>query len=185
MGDTLIGCWIGTWSPGGAVLTTSQAPPCGLHVIPYPAILDVPRELVEYVPRSPAAQRRTRHPLRQPGADLLEALFLLACFGKQDDIAVLGTGFGISRATSYRRDPPRHAAASSGPARRTRQHRVHGLLSGATDHHHRHPQPGHAAPAPQRRVTDPTVCRGCGAHPGARQIWDVPLPCDTTVLANS
>lgn len=60
MGDTLIGCWIGTWSPGGAVLTTSQAPPCGLHVIPYPAILDVPRELVEYVPRSPAAQRRAR-----------------------------------------------------------------------------------------------------------------------------
>jgi len=73
-------------------------------VIAYPAMLDVPRELVEYVSRLLAAQRRSRGTRR--GSRALscwnQALFLVTWFRKQDDIAVLGAGFGISRATSYR-----------------------------------------------------------------------------------
>lgn len=67
-------------------------------------MLDVPRELVEYVSRLLAAERRTRGTRRGSRALTCwkQALFLVVWFRKQDDIAVLGTGFGISRATSYR-----------------------------------------------------------------------------------
>lgn len=79
-------------------------PPEGLHVIAYPAMLDVPRELVGYVSRLLAAERRARG--TRGGSRALtcwkQALFLVVWFRKQEDLAVLGAGFGISRATAYR-----------------------------------------------------------------------------------
>ena len=73
-------------------------------MIAYPAMLDVPRELVEYVSGLLAAERRVRGTRRGSRALTcwMQALFLVVWFRKQDDIAVLGAGFGISRATSYR-----------------------------------------------------------------------------------
>ncbi len=78
--------------------------PEGLHVIAYPAMLDVPRELVEYVSGLLAAERQARGTRRNSRALTCwkQALFVLAWFRKRDDVAVLGTGFGISRATAYR-----------------------------------------------------------------------------------
>lgn len=79
-------------------------PPRGLHVIAYPAMLDVSRELVTYVSRLLAAERRTRGTRRNSRALSCgkQALFAVAWFRKREDIPVLGTGFGISRATAYR-----------------------------------------------------------------------------------
>ncbi|WP_063125231.1 transposase family protein [Nocardia arizonensis] len=73
-------------------------------MIAYHAMLDVPRELVGYVSRLLAAERRARGTRRGSRALTCwkQALFVVAWFGKQDDLAVLGAGFGISRATAYR-----------------------------------------------------------------------------------
>jgi hypothetical protein len=73
-------------------------------VIAYSAMLDVPRELVRYVSRLLAAQRRARGTRRNSRALTCwkQALFVVAWFSKHEDLAVLGAGFGISRATAYR-----------------------------------------------------------------------------------
>jgi hypothetical protein len=73
-------------------------------VIAYPAMLDVPRELVGYVSRLLGAERRARGTRRRSRALTCwkQALFLVVWFRKQEDLAVLGAGFGISRATAYR-----------------------------------------------------------------------------------
>jgi hypothetical protein len=78
--------------------------PEGLHVIAYPAMLDVPRELVGYVSRLLAAERRARGTRRKSRALTCwnQALFVVVWFRKREDLAVLGAGFGISRATAYR-----------------------------------------------------------------------------------
>lgn len=75
-----------------------------LHVVPYRAILDVPRELVWFVARLLHAERRaigTRN-----GTRLLtcyrQAVFGLVWFREKADISNLGRGFGLSQATSYR-----------------------------------------------------------------------------------
>lgn len=72
-------------------------------MIAYRAMLDVPRELVDYVSRLLAARRRvgTRRGRRALGI-WKQALFLVTWFRKREDIALLGKGFGISRTTSYR-----------------------------------------------------------------------------------
>src|ERR1700738_1695362 len=79
-------------------------PPEGLHVIAYPAMLDVPRELVGYVSRLLVAERRARGTRRKSRALTCwkQALFVLVWFRKREDLTVLGAGFGISRATAYR-----------------------------------------------------------------------------------
>jgi DDE superfamily endonuclease/Helix-turn-helix of DDE superfamily endonuclease len=73
-------------------------------VIAYRATLDVPRELVGYVSKLLQAERRDRG--TRAGTRALtcwnQALFALAWFRKNEEIAVLGAGFGISRATAYR-----------------------------------------------------------------------------------
>jgi hypothetical protein len=73
-------------------------------VIAYPAMLDVPRELVREVARLLRAQRRTRG--TRKGSRVLtcwfQALMVLAWFRNQGDIALAGAGFGVSRATAYR-----------------------------------------------------------------------------------
>jgi DDE superfamily endonuclease len=73
-------------------------------VIAYPAMLDVPRELVTYVSRLLAAERRARGTRRNSRVLSCgkQALFVLVWFRKREDIPVLGAGFGISRATAYR-----------------------------------------------------------------------------------
>jgi hypothetical protein len=73
-------------------------------VIAYAAMLDVPRELVWYVSRLLAGERRARGTRKR--ARVLtcfrQALFALVWFRKREDLTVLGAGFGISRATAYR-----------------------------------------------------------------------------------
>ncbi|GAA2349998.1 hypothetical protein GCM10010170_039290 [Dactylosporangium salmoneum] len=73
-------------------------------MIAYRAMLDIPRELVAYVARLLADQRRARGTRRGSRALTCwrQALFALAWFRKREDITVLGAGFGISRATAYR-----------------------------------------------------------------------------------
>jgi hypothetical protein len=73
-------------------------------VVPYRAILDVPRELVCFVAKLLAAERRRRG--TRTGCRALtcyrQALFALAWFRQPAEVANLGRGFGISQATSYR-----------------------------------------------------------------------------------
>jgi hypothetical protein len=73
-------------------------------VIAYPAMLDVPRELVQYLGRLLASERRARG--TRPGTRALscyyQALLVLVWFRKAEDVTLLGAGFGVSRATAYR-----------------------------------------------------------------------------------
>lgn len=73
-------------------------------MIAYRAILDVPRELVRYVSRLLAAERRARGTRRGTRALTCwyQALLVLVWFRKGEDKALLGAGFGVSRATAYR-----------------------------------------------------------------------------------
>ena len=73
-------------------------------MIAYRAILDVPRELVRYVSRLLAAERRARGTRRGTRALTCwyQALAVLVWFRKNEDKALLGAGFGVSRATAYR-----------------------------------------------------------------------------------
>lgn len=73
-------------------------------MIAYPAMLDVPRELVQYLGRLLTAERRAAGTRRGTRAltCFYQALFVLAWFRKGEDVALLGAGFGISRATAYR-----------------------------------------------------------------------------------
>jgi hypothetical protein len=73
-------------------------------VITYSATLDVPRPLVRYLARLLEAERRHRGTRKD--ARVLscwkQAIFVLAWFRKNENIPLLGAGFGLSRATSYR-----------------------------------------------------------------------------------
>jgi len=87
-------------------------------VIAYRAMLDVPRELVAYVSRLLAAERRARGTRRKTRALTCwrQALFVLVWLRKREDLTVLGAGFGISRATAYRyRDEALAVLAAQAP----------------------------------------------------------------------
>jgi hypothetical protein len=73
-------------------------------VIAYRAMVDVPGELVQYLGRLLAAERRARGTRTgTPRADLLlPPVLVLVWFRKNEDVTLLGAGFGISRATGYR-----------------------------------------------------------------------------------
>lgn len=73
-------------------------------MIAYSAMLDVPRDLVRFVARLLAAERRSRGTRRQVRALTCwyQALFVLVWFRDRPDVARLGAGFGISQATAYR-----------------------------------------------------------------------------------
>jgi DDE superfamily endonuclease len=79
-------------------------PARGPRVIAYPAMLDVPRELVREVARLLRAERRS--PGTRKGSRALtcwfQALLGLAWFRSRGEIALIGAGFGVSRATAYR-----------------------------------------------------------------------------------
>src|ERR1700737_4726511 len=92
----------------------------GLFVIGYRAMLDVPRELVGYVSRLLAAQRRARRTRRNSRALTCwnQALFALVWFRKREDLATLGAGLGIShRLPLPRRGHHGARRPSPGPAR--------------------------------------------------------------------
>jgi DDE superfamily endonuclease len=67
-------------------------------------MVDVPRELVQYVARLRHAERRARGTRQKTRAltCFYQALLVLVWFRKQEDLTLPGTGFGISRATAYR-----------------------------------------------------------------------------------
>lgn len=73
-------------------------------MIAYPAMLDVPRELVVELAKLLRAERRARG--TRTGTRLLtcfkQAVMVLAWFRTQGDVEVVGAGFGLSRATAYR-----------------------------------------------------------------------------------
>lgn len=73
-------------------------------MIAYPAMLDVPGELVTYLAGLLADERFARG--TRAGTRTLScgkhALFALTWFRERRDIALIGRGLGISRATSYR-----------------------------------------------------------------------------------
>ncbi|WP_307936844.1 transposase family protein [Salinispora arenicola] len=73
-------------------------------MIAYRATADVPRELVRYLGRLLAAQRRAKGTRRDTRALTCfhQALLVLVWFRKGEDVTLLGAGFGISRATAYR-----------------------------------------------------------------------------------
>jgi hypothetical protein len=87
-------------------------------VIAYRAMLDVPRELVGYLATLLRAERRALG--TRKGTRVLtcwrQALFVLVWFRKREDLAVLGAGFAISRATAYRyRDEALQVLAAQAP----------------------------------------------------------------------
>src|SRR5262245_8849406 len=73
-------------------------------MIAYRAMVDLPEELVTYVARLLAAHRRSTGTPR--GSRKLtcakQALMVLVWFRKNEDVALLAAGFGVSRATGYR-----------------------------------------------------------------------------------
>ncbi|MGH4019760.1 MAG: hypothetical protein ACRDT0_11095 [Pseudonocardiaceae bacterium] len=76
----------------------------GLHVIAYPAMLDVPTELAEFLAGLLAAERVARG--TRTGSRALsytdQAVFALVWFRESRDIPLIGKGLGISQATAYR-----------------------------------------------------------------------------------
>ena len=99
----------------------------GLHVIAYPAMLDVPAELVAFVADLLGAERLARG--TRVGTRALscqdQAVFALVWFRERRDVALIGKGLGISQATAYRyldeaidvlaaRAPDLHAALARG-----------------------------------------------------------------------
>jgi len=74
----------------------------GALLVPYPATLDVPHELVEHVSWLIYARR---HELRSPWRRLgcyKQTLLTLAHLRKNETFAQLGAGFGVSEATAWR-----------------------------------------------------------------------------------
>jgi hypothetical protein len=87
-------------------------------VIAYPAILDVPRELVLELAKLLRAERRARG--TRKGTRLLtcfrQALLVLVWLRTKGEVAVVGAGFKVSRATAYRyRDEGVQVLAAQAP----------------------------------------------------------------------
>jgi hypothetical protein len=78
--------------------------PKGLHVIAYHAMLDVPRELAEYVSRLLHAERRRRGTRARTRAltCFRQAVLGVRWFRHNVDVTALARDHGVSRATGYR-----------------------------------------------------------------------------------
>ncbi|GHG50377.1 transposase family protein [Streptomyces griseocarneus] len=71
-------------------------------MVPYPAMLDVPYELVEHVSWLIHARRRElKSPWRRLGC-FRQALLVLAHLRKNETFAQVGAGFGVSESTAWR-----------------------------------------------------------------------------------
>ena len=87
-------------------------------MIAYRAMLDVPRELVAKIACLLRGERRQRGTRRDSRALSCwkQALLGLVWFRKNDEMAALAAGFGISRATGYRyRDEVVTVLSAQGP----------------------------------------------------------------------
>jgi hypothetical protein len=75
-----------------------------LHVISYPAMLDVPRELIRFVALLLYAERRRRGTPkgRRRLTCFYQALFVIAWFRDKPNITRHGKAFALSQATAYR-----------------------------------------------------------------------------------
>ncbi|MFV0131815.1 transposase family protein [Streptomyces sp. HMX87] len=71
-------------------------------LLPYPAMLDVPYELVEHVSWLLYEHRRSRNTRWRKLGCLKQALLTLVHLRKNETFSQLGAGFGISRATAWR-----------------------------------------------------------------------------------
>jgi hypothetical protein len=71
-------------------------------VIPYPSTLDVSHELVEHVSWLIYARRRERGLRWRKLGCFKQALLALAHLRKNETIAQLAAGFGVSEATAWR-----------------------------------------------------------------------------------
>ncbi|MEU0398749.1 transposase family protein, partial [Streptomyces sp. NPDC006197] len=68
----------------------------GALVVPYPAMLDVPHELVEHVAWLLHERRRARNTRWHKLGCFKQALLTLAHLRKNETFSQLGAGFGIS-----------------------------------------------------------------------------------------
>lgn len=96
-------------------------------MISYRAMLDVPRELLREVAKLLRTERRARG--TRAGSRALtcwyQALLVLAWFRSQGNIALVGAGFGVSRATAYRyRDEVIDVLAAQAPDLHEALHQV-------------------------------------------------------------
>ncbi|GAA2404205.1 hypothetical protein GCM10010420_34550 [Streptomyces glaucosporus] len=71
-------------------------------MVPYPATLDVPHELIEHVAWLLYEHRRTRSTRRRKLGCFDQALLTLVHLRKNETFAQPGAGFGISQATAGR-----------------------------------------------------------------------------------
>jgi hypothetical protein len=74
----------------------------GALLVPYPATLDVPHELVEHVAWLLYEHRRARNPRRRKLGCFDQALLTLVHLRKNETFAQLGAGLAISQATAWR-----------------------------------------------------------------------------------
>ncbi|MEU5282170.1 transposase family protein, partial [Streptomyces asoensis] len=74
----------------------------GALLVPYPATLDVPHELVEHVSWLLYGRRRTRNTRWRKLGCFDQALLTLVYLRKNETFTQLGAGFGISQATAWR-----------------------------------------------------------------------------------
>jgi hypothetical protein len=71
-------------------------------LVPYPATLDVPHELVEHVAWLLYEHRRFRNTRRRKLGCFKQALLALVHLRKNETFPQLGAGLGISQATAWR-----------------------------------------------------------------------------------
>ncbi|WP_446044999.1 transposase family protein, partial [Streptomyces olivaceus] len=74
----------------------------GALLVPYPATLDVPHELVEHVSWLLYEHRRAHNTRRRKLGCFQQALLTLVHLRKNETFSQLGAGFGISQATAWR-----------------------------------------------------------------------------------
>ena len=112
------GCGLGRGARGREFSSTRSNPPEDPTLIADRAILDVPRELVLELAKLLRAERRTRG--TRKGTRLLtcfrQALLVLVWMRTKGEVAVIGAGFGVPRATAYRyRDEALTVLAAQAP----------------------------------------------------------------------
>src|SRR3954466_4986500 len=112
------GWGLGRGARGREFFSTRSNPAEDPTLIAYRAMLDVPRELVCELAKLLRAERRARR--TRKGTRLLtcyrQALLVLVWMRTKGEVAVIGAGFGVPRATAYRyRDEALTVLAAQAP----------------------------------------------------------------------